>query len=193
LLGSVGLRTRVRPWRRVSLRVQAKTHRLPLVPRVPVALHFFSPSTTAACLTRTQSRMLPRWSRRSPVRTRRSTADLPGDTTIRRESDELPRQEWHDERHGRLVSSGFPPGSGRGTFSRARSARRVLFDRSEHNAGVPRVAFYRCAGDQTGWLSLLPAARVSLRGLLPSAFMSQMSLLPSRWRTYAIFCPSGDQ
>src|SRR6185295_9572578 len=82
-----------------------------------------------------------------------------------------PRQEWHDERHGRLVSSGFPPGSGRGTFSRARSARRVLFDRSEHNAGVPRVAFYRCAGDQTGWLSLLPAARVSLRGLLPSAFM----------------------
>jgi hypothetical protein len=36
---------------------------------------------------------------------------------------------------------------------------------------LPRGAFYRCAGDQTGWLSRLPAARVRFRWLLPSAFM----------------------
>lgn len=52
---------------------------------------------------------------------------------------------------------------------------------------------YFCAGDQTGWLSRRPAARVRLRCALPSAPMIQMSSLPPRLLTYAIRRPSGDR
>ena len=69
----------------------------------------------------------------------------------------------------------------------------VLLPVRSGTPSVPREALYFCAGDQTGWVSRRPAARVRFRRPLPSAFMTWMSLLPSRLLTNAIFRPSGDQ
>ena len=67
----------------------------------------------------------------------------------------------------------------------------LRIEERELEAGGTRCYF--CAGDQRGWVSRRPAARVRFRRPLPSAFMTWMSLLPSRLLTNAIFRPSGDQ